>query len=176
MFYYISGSSYTICWVNADPLASPFCRWQTLHLCLCENIAFWAECLQLSQSQFILTSTSLRVEPPPAWWTYAPRWSALYLFRRLVGVSRLMGIAPPPCSTSRWNCRRWACTSLKLPLCWSVCVHVGVCVCMCVWKCISTCHILCKHENQGSMTVKEVSNTLFFLRGWGLGIRQQHET
>lgn len=55
-------------------------------------------------NHFILTSTS------PAWWIQAP-------FLTLVGVSRSMGI----CSTSRWNCLKRACTSLKLPLCWSVC-------------------------------------------------------
>ena len=127
---------------------------------------FLGECSQLQQfsrrvSAPNLTSTSLWVDPPPAWWTYAPRWEVLYLFRRLVVVSRSMGIAPLPCSTSRWNWWRCACTSLKLPLC--------ACVCMCVhvWACVTllqlvnntvkvyTCHMLRKHENQGTMKWKK---------------------
>ena len=70
-------------------------------------------------------------DPPPAWWTKAPWWADLYCFRRLVGVSKSMGIAPLPSCTSRWNSCSLAWTSLKLPLCWSVCVHVSACECMC---------------------------------------------
>lgn len=114
---------------------------------------FLGECPHL---QFILTSTSLWVDPPPAWWTYAPRWSALYLFCKLVGVSRSMGIALLPCSTSRWNCLRCACTSLKLPLCVHVCENVTLF--QLVKNTVKVRVTLCKCGNQGTMTVKEVSS------------------
>ena len=93
--------------------ASPFCLCQTLHLCSCKIKQIGIA----TTNTIILTSTSLWVEPPPARWTYAPWWSALYLFLRLAGVSRSMGIAPRPSWSSRWNSRRCACTSLNEPLC-----------------------------------------------------------
>ena len=43
-----------------------------------------------------------------------------------VYVSKLMGMAPLPCCTSRWKLWRCACTSLKLPFSWSVCGCVRI--------------------------------------------------